>query len=152
MCCIWIDLSGISLWNVTVDMCLHSVNVALPFSQMSCSLSKAQYNALHSNQERWGETDKQGWKEFKKTDNWKRECVCDRDLTVRELRITKFHKSKFRESRQTYERRKIEGQKEKSDGAKERNEKKSYQSPGPWVLLRWLNLWFHWKHQSHGNH
>lgn len=45
-------------------------------------------------------------------------------MTVRELRITKFHKSKFRESRQTYERRKTEGQKEKPDGAKERSEKK----------------------------
>ncbi len=88
----------------------------------------------------------------RQTTERERECVCDRDLTVREFRITKFHKSKFRESRQTYERRKTEGQKEKSDGAKERSEKKSYQSPGPRVLLRWLNLWFHRKHQSHGNH
>lgn len=45
-------------------------------------------------------------------------------MTVRELRITKCHKSKFRESRQTYERGKTEGQKEKPDEAKERSEEK----------------------------
>ncbi len=74
----------------------------------------------------------------RQTTEREREYVCDRDLTVRELRITKFHKSKFRESRQTYERRKTEGQKEKPDGAKERSKKKSYQSPGALALAKFM--------------
>jgi len=53
----------------------------------------------------------------------------------------------------TYERRKAEGEEKRNLMEWKRgSEEESYQSSGPQELLRWLNLWFHWKHQSHGKH